>query len=433
MALPDINALTKYGDPAQYEQMQSNAAKRNKKTFGTAFLNALTGRMNESRAEAKEWYKEEKQRAQRNLPLVQKREAQKKAITGMATDLKSRYNVDDERLMYFLKDGTDAFNANYQAIKKLELKMANAGLTLDEERVKGLMDLPEEYKPSDQTLTEFINEMYSTADKLNQDAPPKDESSFFDNLVTAAGFGSMSRAERRLAEEKMYGDLSYDDINKMAAMGDTTVDPFGGLFSMASLDASRMPYIMDTRDVSQAMAVFDSKKKTYTSDLNTAKTFITQYNEKRATAGLQPILMDEYAVLNQTRSSRKLKIPGGLNGDLNTAWENYVSELAAKEIVEENPTLRKADAQVRAITRHLPGVDVGEEVKFDNSNTNLNEDFTPVTKTQSELRSEHAQYTSERKAQYTTTAEELKTMIEEKMVKPGDIWYVQDENVFVGI
>ena len=367
MALPDINALTKFGDPAQFEQMQSNAAKRNKKTFGTAFLNALTGRINESRAEAKEWYKEEKLRAQRNLPLVQKREAQKKQVLAMAQTLKTKFGQGDDefddKLMFFLKDGVPAFTANYNQIMKLDQKMANEGLTLTPETVSQMMILPAEYKDSDQDLTSFVNQMYSNAEALNKEAPPRDESSFFDNIVLGAnGFSSMSRAERRLATEKGYGDLSYDQINRLAALGDTTVDPFGGTYTTANLDLQNMPYILDRSDMSSAQSEFNTLHKELQKEPKEAERWLKQ---NYSTAEV-----DEYLgtiVKSSTSDDYQRVIPV----EVANAWVAHTGKLAANEILKIDPRLERALDQLPDIKKYY-----NPEVATFSNNTGGEDDNT---------------------------------------------------------
>ena len=74
------------------------------KAFGAAFATEIAGGIKERFKEAKEYKKEEKEKAERNLTIFQKRIAQKDAVMTYANTVK-KLGATNADIMYFAKDG----------------------------------------------------------------------------------------------------------------------------------------------------------------------------------------------------------------------------------------------------------------------------------------------------------------------------------------
>ena len=201
------------------------------KAFGAAFLTEIAGGIKERTKEAKEYKEEQEELAQRNLPIFQKRTAQKDVLLGYARTLQNM-GAKPEQIMYYLRLGPSQFQALHKHITKkaADYKEATNGTELSEEAVQKMMDMPQEFEGTiqEQGFEEFLNKAYRlSAENDKFEAPVTEEISAGNLLKGMLGIGSKERVKQKLKTEKFLGDLSVDQINRVAAQQDF-IDPYGG-------------------------------------------------------------------------------------------------------------------------------------------------------------------------------------------------------------
>ena len=217
------------------------------KAFGAAFMTEIAGGIKERTKEAKEYKEEQEELAQRNLPIFQKRTAQKDVLLGYARTLQNM-GAKPEQIMYYLRLGPSQFQALHKHITKkaADYKEATNGTELSEEAVQKMMDMPQEFEGTiqEQGFEEFLNKAYRlSAENDKFEAPVTEEISSGNLLKGMLGIGSKERVKQKLKTEKFLGDLSVDQINRVAAQQDF-IDPYGGQ-DMPVLDLTTGPVIID--------------------------------------------------------------------------------------------------------------------------------------------------------------------------------------------
>ena len=217
------------------------------KAFGAAFMTEIAGGIKERTKEAKEYKEEQEALAQRNLPIFQKRTAQKDVLLGYARTLQNM-GAKPEQIMYYLRLGPSQFQTLHKHITKraVDFKNATNGTELSAEAVQKMMDMPQEFEGTiqEQGFEEFLNKAYRlSAENDGFEAPVTEEISAGNLLKGMLGIGSKERIKQKLKTEKFLGDLSVDQINRVAAQQDF-LDPYGGQ-DMPVLDLTTGPVILD--------------------------------------------------------------------------------------------------------------------------------------------------------------------------------------------
>ena len=90
------------------------------KAFGAALMTQIAtgpGGITERVKEAKEYKEEQEELAQRNLPIFQKRTAQKDVLLGYARTLQ-KMGAKPEQIMYYMRLGPSQFQALHKHITK---------------------------------------------------------------------------------------------------------------------------------------------------------------------------------------------------------------------------------------------------------------------------------------------------------------------------
>jgi len=217
------------------------------KAFGAAFMTEIAGGIKERTKEAKEYKEEQEELAQRNLPIFQKRTAQKDVLLGYARTLQ-KMGAKPEQIMYYLRLGPSQFQALHKHITKkaADYKEATNGTELSEEAVQKMMDMPQEFEGTieEQGFEEFLNKAYRlSAENDKFEAPVTEEISAGNLLKGMLGIGAKERIKQKLKTEKFLGDLSVDQINRVAAQQDF-IDPYSGQ-DMPVLDLTTGPVILN--------------------------------------------------------------------------------------------------------------------------------------------------------------------------------------------
>ena len=224
----------------------------NAKAFGAALATELSGGIKERFKEAKEFKKEEKEKAERNLTIFQKRIAQKDAVMTYANTLK-KLGATNADIMYFAKDGPAVLKSIHDTISdKAEKYYELTGNRLSPETVSKMMNIPkgfEEAASKYKSMDEFLDAGYRLSQENDEFEQPENEEILAGNfLLGIMGVGAKERVRRKLETEKYIGDTTIGQLNRIAAQRDF-VDVFGGEFSRAALDPTVGPRILDSREV----------------------------------------------------------------------------------------------------------------------------------------------------------------------------------------
>ena len=222
------------------------------KAFGEKLALEIAGGVKKRFAEAKEEKKEEKEKAERNLTIFQKRIAQKDAVLTFANTLKG-LGATNADIMYFAKDGPAVLKSIHDTIsEKAEKYYELTGNKLSPETVSKMMNIPkgfEEAASKYKSMDEFLDAGYRLSQENDQFEQPENEEILAGNfLLGIMGVGAKERVRRKLETEKFIGDTTIGQINRIAAQRDF-VDVFGGEFSRAALDPTIGPRILDRGEV----------------------------------------------------------------------------------------------------------------------------------------------------------------------------------------
>ena len=217
------------------------------KAFAAAFATEIAGGLKERTKEAKEYKEKQEELAQRNLPIFQKRKAQKDVLLGYARTLKNM-GAKPEQIMYYMRLGPSAFQTLHKHItqKAADYKEATNGAELSEVAVQKMMEMPEEFEGTiqEQGVEEFLDRAYRLSSENDKfESPVTEEISTGNLLKGMLGIGAKERMKQRLKTEKFLGNLSVDQINRVAAQQDF-LDPYGGQ-DMPVLDLTTGPVIID--------------------------------------------------------------------------------------------------------------------------------------------------------------------------------------------
>lgn len=217
------------------------------KAFAAAFATEIAGGIKERTKEAKEYKEKQEELAQRNLPIFQKRTAQKDVLLGYARTLQ-KMGAKPQDIMYYMRLGPSAFQTLHKHItqKAADYKEATNGAELSEVAVQSMMKMPEEFEGTiqEQGFEEFLDKAYRLSSENDKfEAPVTEEISTGNLLKGMLGIGAKDRMKQRLRTEKFLGNLSVDQINKVAAQQDF-LDPYGGQ-DMPVLDLTTGPVIID--------------------------------------------------------------------------------------------------------------------------------------------------------------------------------------------
>tara|TARA_R100001460_G_scaffold90874_1_gene132580 strand:+ start:949 stop:2454 length:1506 start_codon:yes stop_codon:yes gene_type:complete len=217
------------------------------KAFAAALATEVAGGIKERTKEAKEYKEEQEELAQRNLPIFQKRTAQKDVLLGYARTLQ-KMGAKPQDIMYYMRLGPSAFQTLHKHITKraADFKNATNGTELSAEAVQNMMKMPEEFEGTiqEQGFEEFLDKAYRLSGENDEfEAPVTEEISTGNLLKGMLGIGAKDRIKQKLRTEKFLGELSVEQINRVAAQQDF-MDPYGGQ-DMPVLDLTTGPVIID--------------------------------------------------------------------------------------------------------------------------------------------------------------------------------------------
>ena len=280
------------------------------KAFGAAFATEIAGGIKERTKEAKEYKEEQEELAQRNLPIFQKRTAQKDVLLGYARTLQ-KMGATPKQIMYYMRLGPSSFQALHKHIikKASDFKNATNGDELSKEAVQKMMEMPEEFEGTiqEQGFDAFLDKAYRlSAENDGFEAPVTEEIATGNLLKGMLGIGAKDRIKQKLKTEKFLGDLSVEQINRVAAQQDF-LDPYGGQ-DMPVLDLTTGPVIIDLKTQE---AIKDNA--TY------------KFNQATSTIKKTSVLLEDYMKQNGITASTL-----GIQGKNDTATQENFLEYKGK-------------------------------------------------------------------------------------------------------
>jgi ribosomal protein L11 len=252
------------------------------KAFAAAFATEIAGGIKERTKEAKEYKEKQEELAQRNLPIFQKRKAQKDVLLGYARTLQ-KMGAKPKDIMYYMRLGPSAFQTLHKHItqKAAAFKKASNGDELSKEAVMNMMKMPEEFEGTiqEQGFEEFLDKAYRLSSENDKfEAPVTEEISTGNLLKGMLGIGAKERTKQKLKTEKFLGNLSVDQINRVASQQDF-LDPYGGQ-DMPVLDLTTGPVILDYDTQERIKERATNKYNTATSSVTKVAPLIESYMAK---------------------------------------------------------------------------------------------------------------------------------------------------------
>mgnify|MGYP003109738574 CR=1 FL=1 len=252
------------------------------KAFAAAFATEIAGGIKERTKEAKEYKEKQEELAQRNLPIFQKRKAQKDVLLGYARTLQ-KMGAKPKDIMYYMRLGPSAFQTLHKHIikKAADYKEATNGTELSEVAVQNMMKMPEEFEGTiqEQGFEEFLDKAYRLSSENDKfEAPVTEEISTGNLLKGMLGIGAKERTKQKLKTEKFLGNLSVDQINRVASQQDF-LDPYGGQ-DMPVLDLTTGPVILDYDTQERIKERATNKYNTATSSVTKVAPLIESYMAK---------------------------------------------------------------------------------------------------------------------------------------------------------
>ena len=247
--------------------------------FATAFLNSLSGGIQERVKEAKEFGERERERAKRSMKVYKERKMKMKAAQGYASAIRKALGSDqpdfnaeeaNRAIMYYAKDGLPALQSLYGIIQKQQLKtLDNPNVEFGPAEVKALMDIPEQFKTGDVKMEDFWKQTFNLAQEHDSVQKPDSTEANMGNLFMGAmGINAKERMKRKLETEKYLGNISVAELNRMAEDDDYR-NIFGeGTFQVATPSIASLPKVIDPQTARQAASKYFTETASFMKSSN---------------------------------------------------------------------------------------------------------------------------------------------------------------------
>ena len=247
--------------------------------FATAFLNSLSGGIQERVKEAKEFGERERERAKRSMKVYKERKMKMKAAQGYASAIRKALGSDqpdfnaeeaNRAIMYYAKDGLPALQSLYGIIQKQQLKtLDNPNIEFGPAEVKALMDIPEQFKTGDVKMEDFWKQTFNLAQEHDSVQKPDSTEANMGNLFMGAmGINAKERMKRKLETEKYLGNISVAELNRMAEDDDYR-NIFGeGTFQVATPSIASLPKVIDEQTARQAASKYFTETASFMKSSN---------------------------------------------------------------------------------------------------------------------------------------------------------------------
>lgn len=178
-------------------------------SFAQGFMERTSEKLEERKAEGKQFEKDQRKAAERNMAVIQQRRSIANIARGHIDFLRSNGAGED-----VIQATLAAGPAQLKALTKRtqEAVAANRGQTLTKDEMGALITLPEDFTPVDMKLQDYVDRTFgvSAPAKLEEE---KEEFGFMDKLF---GRDQMARAQGRLDDTPGSNGMTISEINRAA-------------------------------------------------------------------------------------------------------------------------------------------------------------------------------------------------------------------------
>tara|TARA_R100000388_G_scaffold86746_1_gene66374 strand:+ start:1538 stop:3205 length:1668 start_codon:yes stop_codon:yes gene_type:complete len=319
----------------------------NGKAFAAAFLKQLGQGVETRLAEAKEFEKEEREKAKRNLQIYNQRKAKMKVAKVYAQAIRKSlgagtadYNAEEANraIMFYAKDGVGSLQSAFNALNKQMLLAKSNGLEFSPSDASDFLNVAEEFKPEKMKMEDFWNKTFNFIQENEQVEPSTSSEGMMGNVfMSAMGIGAKDRVRRKLAQEQYVGDQTIESLNRLAESQETR-DVFGGAYAPATLDISALPSVIGSTKLNQIYTDFERNKTMYMKKAN-----ISDYLVER---GLD---VEDMTIRNDIKNER---------GDAYEDFEKWAKGKASKDTLNKFYGNRVIDTGIK---QQLSFLDFEEE------------------------------------------------------------------------
>jgi len=184
------------------------------KAFLTGFAGSVAEEIDRKGKEAREYGIEEKRRAEGNKATISQRRARVQQVMGY-TKLLEDQGASSSQIQAVLSSGPEQIQVLANKVQKAV--EANNGQKLGTSDITAMISMPESFSPLDMDLDQFVQRTYGVYDDLNATQSAAEDVSIWDIFT---GDAAMKNVNAKLNTTPMYGSLTAQDINEMAAQKD---------------------------------------------------------------------------------------------------------------------------------------------------------------------------------------------------------------------
>ena len=184
------------------------------KAFLTGFAGSVAEDIDRKGKEAREYGIEEKRRAEGNKATISQRRARVQQVMGY-TKLLEDQGASSSQIQAVLSSGPEQIQVLANKVQKAVA--ANNGQKLGTSDITAMISMPESFSPLDMDLDQFVQRTYGVYDDLNATQSAAEDVSIWDIFT---GDAAMKNVNAKLNTTPMYGSLTAQDINEMAAQKD---------------------------------------------------------------------------------------------------------------------------------------------------------------------------------------------------------------------
>ena len=184
-----------------------------------AFLTGLAGGVAEGikrkGVEAREFEKEEKRRAERNVATISQRQSRVQQVLGY-TRLLQDQGASREQIQAIVSSGPEQIKKLANAVQAAVT--ARGGEKLGEADISTMIAMPDNFEAMlDMNTDEFVRRTFGTYTDPNAPQSQTEDISIWDRIT---GDAAMKRVNAELSDNNIYQNFSAQDINAMAAQQD---------------------------------------------------------------------------------------------------------------------------------------------------------------------------------------------------------------------
>lgn len=185
-------------------------------SFATGFLEKTAEIQEERREEAKDFEKEQRSAAERNIQDLSRRRAFADQVTGYSNYLMSQ-GFTDAQIQAVIASGPRQIEQIASTVQQAVAANNNRPLTATE--VEALFSMPEGFVPLDVTVDEYVDRTFGLNVPTATQQPEEQQFGIMDRIF---GRDQMARAEGRLGRTPVFEGMTIQQVNEAARRADYT-------------------------------------------------------------------------------------------------------------------------------------------------------------------------------------------------------------------